>query len=131
MRAALTALARTPAATPEQPAPGEAVNSDGFSRSPARTLWAMLITRSYETFPLACPQCGTQMKLMSFVTETASVTRVLAHIGKPTQAPVRSPARGPRAGEEDVDQTPVFDPRAAAPETALQFDQTVTWWRHD
>ena len=87
----------------------------------------MLIARIYEAFPLSCPQCGTEMRLFSFVTDTASVTRILAHIGEPTKAPVLSPARGPPAWEEVFDQTPVFDPLAAAPEPAFEFDQTVTW----
>ncbi len=52
--------------------------------------------------------------------------RILAHIGAPTKPPVLSPARGPPAWET-FDQTPVFDPQAAAPEPAFEFDQTVTW----
>jgi len=127
LRAAVTALARAPPATPGQPVPLQAVGSEGLSRSPARYLWAMLIARIYETFPLSCPQCGTEMRLISFVTDTASVTRILAHIGEPTKAPVLSPARGPPAWEEAFDQSPVVDPLAPAPEPAFEFDQTVTW----
>jgi len=63
---------------------------------------------------------------IAFVTDTASVTRLLAHIGEPTGAPVLSPARGPPVWET-FDQTPVVDPLAAAPEPAFEFDQTVTW----
>ena len=66
------------------------------------------------------------MRIIAFLTDTASVNRILAHIGEPTKAPVFSPARGPPAGEA-VDQTPVFDPLAPAPEPAFEFDQTVTW----
>jgi len=154
LRAAVTALAREPAATPVQPAVAEPVGSEGHGRSPARTLWAMLIARIYEVFPLVCKHCGTEMRIIAFVTETAFVTRILAHIGEPTNAPVLSPAHHcatqscfacvpaqafhglgvrcsaaahPPAWQEDVDQTPVFDPMAAAPEPAFHFDQTVTW----
>lgn len=59
-RAALSALARAPAATPEQPAAAEAVHSEGLSRSPARTLGARLMTRIYETFLLSCRACGSR-----------------------------------------------------------------------
>jgi hypothetical protein len=55
------------------------------------------------------------MRLVAFMTDTASVTRILQHIGEPTQAPALSPARGSPAGEETFDQTPVFDPTASAP----------------
>ena len=67
------------------------------------------------------------MRMISFVTDTASVTRILAHIGEPTKAPVLSPARDPPAWAEAFDQTSVSDPLAAAPEPAFEFDQTVTW----
>jgi hypothetical protein len=67
------------------------------------------------------------MRIIAFVTETASVTRILQHIGEPTKAPLLSPTRGPPAWEETFDQIPIFDPTAAAPEPAFEFDQTVTW----
>jgi hypothetical protein len=86
----------------------------------------MLIAQIYETFPLSCPQCGTEMRIMAFLPDTASVTWILAHLGEPTKAPVLSPARGPPAWET-FDQTPVFDPLAPAPEPAYEFDQTLTW----
>ena len=87
----------------------------------------MLLARIYEVFPLVCTHCGTEMRIISFVTDTASVTRILEHIGEPTKAPVLLPARGPPAWEETFDQAPVFDPMAAAPEPGFEFDQTVTW----
>ena len=86
----------------------------------------MLIARIYEVFPLVCRQCGAEMRIIGFITETASVTRILEHIGEPTKAPVLSPARGPPAGET-FDQSPLFDPVAPAPAPAFEFDQTVTW----
>ena len=124
LRAAVTARARAP---PAQPADAAPVGGEEHYRSPARYLWAMLIARIYEVFPLVCTQCGAEMRIIAFVTDTASVTRILAHIGEPTKAPVLSPARDPPAGEEAFDQTPVFDPLAAAPEPTFEFDQTVTW----
>ena len=87
----------------------------------------MFIARIYEVFPLVCRHCGAEMRIVALVTDTASVTRILEHIGEPTKAPVFSPARGPPAWDEGFDQTPVFDPAAAAPEPVFEFDQTVTW----
>jgi hypothetical protein len=53
-----------PAAAPEQPAAAEPVDSAGHCRSPARYLWAMLIARIYEVFPLVCPtHCGAEMRI--------------------------------------------------------------------
>jgi len=48
--------------------------------------------------------------------QTTGTDRVVYHLPKP----------GPPAWET-FDQTPVFDPTAAAPEPAFEFDQTVTW----
>lgn len=39
--------------------------------SPAHYLWAVLIARTYEVFPLLCPMCGGQMRLIAFITEGA------------------------------------------------------------
>jgi len=73
------AVAAPPQATSAQPAqtgagvgmPG--VVSQGNSvppkRSPAHYLWAVLIARIYEVFPLLCPKCGGQMRLIAFITE--------------------------------------------------------------
>jgi hypothetical protein len=38
-------------------------------RVPAHYPWAVLIARIYEVFPLLCPMCGGQMRLISFITE--------------------------------------------------------------
>jgi hypothetical protein len=38
-------------------------------RFPAHTLWAVLITRIYEVFPLVCPLCGGNMRILAFITE--------------------------------------------------------------
>ena len=103
LRAAVTALARASAATPEQPAVAEPVGGEEHRRSPARYLWALLIARIYEVFPLVCPHCGTEMRIIAFVTETASVTRILEYIGEPAKPPRLAPARGPPAWEETFD----------------------------
>ena len=44
---------------------------------------------------LACPSCGGTMKLLALLTDPKSITRYLRAIGQPTDAPERSPARGP------------------------------------
>jgi len=61
LRAAVTALAREPAAA--QPADAAPVGGEEHYRSPARYLWAMLIARIYEVFPLVCRHCGAEMRM--------------------------------------------------------------------
>ena len=52
LRAQVTALARP--ATPLSPAQHPEL-------SPARLLWALLLARTYEIFPLRCLLCGAEM----------------------------------------------------------------------
>ena len=37
----------------------------------AHYLWAVLIARIYEMFPLLCPKCAGQMRLIAFITHRA------------------------------------------------------------
>ena len=64
-------------------------------RSKAHYLWAVLIARIYEVFPLLCPLCGGQMRLIAFITEGTQIRRILDHIGVDSEPPHISPARGP------------------------------------
>jgi hypothetical protein len=36
-------------------------------------LWAILMARIYEVFPLKCPTCGHPMRIIAFVTEVVSI----------------------------------------------------------
>ena len=54
-----------------------------------------LIARIYEVFPLLCPMCGGQMRLIAFITEGTQIRKILDHIGVDLEPPHISPARGP------------------------------------
>ncbi len=41
----------------------------------------MLIARIYEVFPLLCPKCGGQMRMIAFITAGTQIRRILDHIG--------------------------------------------------
>ena len=85
LRAAVTAMARgvpvqiesvqIGSATTGEGAPGLAPQGNAVQaqaepvppkRSPAHYLWAVLIARIYDVFPLLCPMCGGQMRLIAF-----------------------------------------------------------------
>ena len=59
-----------------------------------RRSWAQLIKRVYEVDPLLCPSCGSEMKVIAFITEHGVVDAILRHLLK---AGTRSP-RGPPGG---------------------------------
>ena len=127
MRAQVTAWARPP--NPQRPAVAPAQQPQ---RSPARTLWAVLLARIYEVLPLRCALCGSEMRIIAFVTERPAIHSILGYLGEPTAPPeacpgLRSgvaPARGPSLWEQAAqfhwDDTP-----APAPEYV--FDQRVSW----
>ena len=68
----------------------------------AHYLWAVLIARIYEVFPLLCPLCGGQMRIIAFITHSADIRQILEHIGVESKPPHISPARG-RPLWEDCD----------------------------
>jgi hypothetical protein len=55
----------------------------GGPRPGSVSTWAMLIKRVYEVDPLACPQCGGQMKIISFIERRQQevIERILRHCG--------------------------------------------------
>ncbi len=106
VRAAVTAMAQV-AATPVMSNPvADAAHTDAASavsgpgvaapseaqvkpqpRVPASYLWAALIARIYEVFPLICPHCGGTMRIIAFITFSADIHKILEHIGVDSEAP--------------------------------------------
>lgn len=94
-------------------------------------LWAMLLARIYEAFPLACPICHAQMRIIAFIDDASTVREILDHIGESAQPPRIAPARGPplweaaRASEQACND-PQWD-MAAQPAPEFEFDQRIAW----
>jgi hypothetical protein len=63
-------------------------------RPPSHYLWAALIARIVDAFPLICPMCGGQMRIIAFITFSADIHKILEHIGGALEAPRIAPARG-------------------------------------
>jgi len=108
------------------PMPNAAHRSHAPARSPARILWAVLLARIYEIFPLLCPDCGGPVRIIAFLTEAASVNALLTHLGEPTTPPKVARARGPPLWD------PVTEPvlrweDAPAPVPEYVFDQRLSW----
>jgi hypothetical protein len=122
-----TALLISPA--PEQPDPVP------LKRSPAHYLWAALIARIYEVFPLLCPICGGQMRIIAFITYSSEIRQILDHIGVDSEPPRLSPARGPPLWEgceadaqrgEEGQTEPDWD-LAGQPARDYEVDQRLSW----
>ena len=103
-------------------------------RSPAHYLWAVLIARIYEVFPLMCPMCGGQMRLIAFITEGTQIRKILDHIGVDSEPPHIAPARGPplwdECGGAQMDDGAQIEPNwdlAAQPAPDFEVDQRISW----
>ena len=61
-----------------------------------RKRWADLLRRVYEVDPLVCPRCSAGMKVIGFITQPATIERILDHLRRSASSRPRSPpARSP------------------------------------
>jgi hypothetical protein len=74
------------------------------SHDTSRVAWAKLIARIPEDFPLACPACGGDIRLVAFITDPALIRKILVRPGEPLEPPPLAPARGPPAGWHELVQ---------------------------
>ena len=58
-------------------------------------LWAMLMARIYEVFPLICTKCKEPMSIISFITDKENIGKICKHIGEPEVPPSLNPPRAP------------------------------------
>lgn len=136
LRAAVTALAvpaaHTPIAAacapaaPTPPSPSPETADEPIHRRAARYTWALLLARIYEVFPLLCPKCDGEMRIVAFITEAVAVREILAHLGEPTSHPHMAPARDPPRWERADAGQSELDPQAQ-PAPQYAFDQRITW----
>ena len=124
LRAAVTALAAAP--TPPPAPPPELPAAEPAHRRVARYAWALLLARIYAVFPLRCPHCGGEMRIIAFITDAPNVRAILAHLGAPTAPPRIAPARGPPLSHTPDASAGGFDPHAQ-PAPEYEFDQRRTW----
>ena len=65
------------------------------SHDTSRIAWAKLLAKIAEAFPLVCPVCGGDIRLIAFIIDPRPIRKILAHVGEPVEPPPVSPARGP------------------------------------
>ena len=65
------------------------------SHDTSRIAWAKLLARVGEEFPVECPNCAGDIRLIAFITEPGPIRKILTHLGEPFEPPPVSPARGP------------------------------------
>jgi len=68
-------------ATPGRP-PGWVAAMEMLIHSPSRASWARLLRRIFEVDPLLCAACGSEMKIVSVITEPNVIDAILRHLAK-------------------------------------------------
>jgi hypothetical protein len=53
-----------------------------LSHDTSRIAWAKLMARLGEEFPLECPACGGDIRLIAFITEPGPIRKILTHLGE-------------------------------------------------
>jgi len=90
------------AALRSQIVPGEAdpvsttADGDGDTLAPstrARLSWAQLLKRVFAIDITTCPQCGGPLTILAAIEDPAVIIKILTHLGLPSRAPPRAPAR--------------------------------------
>ncbi len=61
------------------------------ARQARRRAWARLIKLVYETNPLKCPRCGSEMKVLSVILDPAVIDKILDHLASKGIEPGRGP----------------------------------------
>ena len=59
----------------------------------SRISWAQLLKRVFDIDVAHCSHCGGPLKIIAAIQNPSAITRILAHLGLPTRAPPRAPAR--------------------------------------
>jgi hypothetical protein len=79
-------------------------NQKPRSHDTSRIAWAKLMARVREEFPLGCPNCGGDIRLIAVITEPGPIRKILTHLSEPLEPPPLSPARGPPTDWDELVQ---------------------------
>jgi hypothetical protein len=80
------------------PAPAERAtepptdHAQGQGETP-RMSWALLLKRVFDIDIEHCPNCGGALKIIAAIEDPPVIDKILSHLGLPTRAPPRAPAR--------------------------------------
>ena len=92
-----------------------------------------MLARIYEVLPLLCPRCGSEMRLIAFITAPDTIEAILTHLGEPARPPplaarARAPPEADLVASDFVtlDQSPPWDPTSAPADPGYEFEQTLS-----
>jgi hypothetical protein len=78
---------------PLERASGTASDDAHAQSASRRTSWARLLKRVFDIEIEHCPNCGGGLKIIAAIEDPPVIDKILRHLGLPTRAPPRAPAR--------------------------------------
>ena len=92
-----------------------------------------MIASIYEVFPLFCPLCSGQTRMIAFITQSADIRETLEHIRADSEPPQMAPAHGPPLWDDCNAQ--VGEGAGGGPDWGLaaqhvpdyEVDQRINW----
>ncbi len=113
------------AAVASAEAPADPPHEEAASQRSSQA-WAMLIKRIYEVDPLSCPECGGQMKVVSFIEppQTAVIEAILTRCGLWES---RSPRAPPEVHELVLELDPAYSANALDAPNEADESQELTY----
>ena len=75
----------------------------------------------YEVDPLKCEGYNAEMKLIAFINDAISITKILTHLGEAVEAPKMQRARPPPEAYQVENEIEGYH------EQEYDYDQTLNW----
>ena len=79
----------------ESGGPGVPAGEEQKTRKRGSPSWGRMIAKVYQVDPLVCTRCGKRMSIIAFVTDQASIGRILDHLGLSTPEAAKPPPPAP------------------------------------
>jgi len=87
--------ASAPELTPSAVRPAPSLSPPAAQRLQHAWAWADLMRRVFSIDVLACAGCGGRLRFIATIEDPPIVTKILTHLGLPTELPAVTPARSP------------------------------------
>ena len=82
-----------PATAEHATVPADHPTDEPTPSAQSRLKWAQLLKRVFEIDMTACPNCGGPLTMIAVIEDPPVIQRILSHLGLPTRAPPRAPAK--------------------------------------
>jgi hypothetical protein len=102
-RARVVAYGRPDVAPAQQPQCDDDSQASRKLPRHLRRQWAQMMRRAFDLDVLACPGCGSRLRLVAVIMDRSTIRKLLGHAKLPTEPPSRSPPHGDPERDDPFD----------------------------